>query len=173
MRIRNSLSQKQADLFFSSHLMSPLEYCPMVWMFCSKQASKILNKTHCKALRARFNDFSATFEEMQIRPEMTDIHNKNLRLLMIEVFKIVNKSNARIMWDTLNFKDPNKYELRRGANLVVPKAQTVRAMNSFDFRMAMAWNHLPVAVKTAKDLNEFKSLLKNQIIYCQCRLCRY
>ena len=32
MRIRNYLNQKQADLLFSSHIMSPLNYCPLVWI---------------------------------------------------------------------------------------------------------------------------------------------
>ena len=59
---------------------------------------------------------------------------------MEEIFKTLNNLNPQIMWNTFNFKDPNKHELRRGINLVVPKARTTRAINSFDFRAAMAWN---------------------------------
>ena len=92
---------------------------------------------------------------------------------MIEVFKTLNKSNAQIMWNTFHFKEPNKYELRRGSNLIVPKAQTAQAINSFDFRVAMAWNYLPIAIKDAKDTNKFSKLLIDQSIYCQCKLCRF
>ena len=86
---------------------------------------------------------------------------------MLEAFKTLHKINAQIMWNTFNFKDPNKYELRRGVNLVVPKAKSARALNSFDFRVALAWNHLPVGIKTGKDVNEFDSLLTPEKIYCQ------
>lgn len=173
MRVRSYLSQKQADLLFFSHLMSPLTYCPLVWMFCYKQASTILNKTHCKALKARFNDFSATFDDLLIRAETIDIHTRNLRFLMEEIFKTLNNLNPQIMWNTFNFKYPNKYELRRGINLEVPKARTTRAINSFDFRAAMAWNHLPATVKASEDIKGFRGKLVNQNIYCRCKICNF
>ena len=53
MRIRNYLNERQIDLLFFSHIMSTFNYCPLVWMFCSKQASNLLNATHKKALRVR------------------------------------------------------------------------------------------------------------------------
>ena len=61
VRIRNYLNQKQADLLFSSHIMYPFNYCPLVWMFCSWQAFNLLNRTHYKALQARYNNFTDSF----------------------------------------------------------------------------------------------------------------
>ena len=171
MRIRNYLNQEQADLLFSSHIMSPLAYCPLVWMFCSKQAHNMIQKTQYKGLRARFNDFSASLEELIERANSCSIHTRNLRFLMEEVFKTLKRSNANIMWDSFNFKDPNKYELRRGCNLVIPKGRTTKVINSFDFRAALAWNHLPIHVKNAENLVEFKKILKKETIYCKCLNC--
>ena len=67
--------------------MSPFNYCPLVWMFCSKQGHNLLNKTHYKALRARLDDFSSSFVELLELTDSCDIHNTNLKLLMIELFK--------------------------------------------------------------------------------------
>ena len=173
VRIRHYLNQKQADLLFSSHIMSPFNYCPLVWMFCSKQAFTLLNRTHLKALQARYNNFTATFEELNSLDESNslDIHNRNLHLLVCEIFKTLNQVNPEIMWDSFNFKNPNKYNLRRGQNLVIPSARTTRATNFFDFRASMAWNHMPSKIKNAKCLNEFCSLIKRQRIYCKCLNC--
>ena len=60
MRVRNFMTQKQADLLNFSYSMSPFNYCPLLWMFCSKQGHNLLKKTHSKALRARLDDFSSS-----------------------------------------------------------------------------------------------------------------
>jgi len=57
LRIRNYLTQKQADLLYNSYIMSPFNYCPLVWMFCSRRAHNLINKTHHKALCAKQNTF--------------------------------------------------------------------------------------------------------------------
>ena len=149
--------------------MSPFNYCPLVWMFCSKQASALLNRTHLKALQARYNNFTASFEELNSLDESNslDNHSRNLHLLVCEVYKTLNHVNPEIMWASFNIKDPHKYNLRRGQNLVIPSARTTRATNFFDFRASMAWNHLPSKIKNAKSQNEFCSLIKRQRIYCK------
>ena len=75
------------------------------------------------------------------------------------------------MWNSFELKEPNKYELRRGRNLIVPKARSTRALNSFDFRATMAWNNLPNDVKNASSLAVFDNLLKTQNIYFQSSNC--
>ena len=37
---------------------------------------------------------------------------------------------------------PGLYNLRQGSSIVVPRATSTRATNSFDVRAALAWNHL-------------------------------
>ena len=113
-RIRAYLSQKQANQLFYTFIMSPFSYCPLVWMFCSRQANNMINITHYKALRVRFNDFSSTFEELLDKANSNSIHTLNLRLMLCEVYKTLNRINPPIMWDTFKFKETNKYTLRRG-----------------------------------------------------------
>ena len=170
-RIRNCLDQTQADSLYFSHIMAPLNYCPLVWMFCSKQAFNLLNRTHHRALKARFNNYSAILEDLLLFSSSPHIHSRNLALLVREVYKTLNFLNPKIMWNTFELKEPNKYELRRGRNLFVPKARSSRAVNSFDFRAAMAWNNLPNDVKNASSLTLFDNLLKTQNIYCKCNNC--
>ena len=72
------------------------------------------------------------------------------------------------MWDSFIYKKPNKYSLRRGRNLIVPKARTSRAINSFDFRATIAWNQLPESCKQSSNVKEFLNSIKSKRIYCEC-----
>ena len=98
-------------------------------------------------------------------------HDKNLRLMLCVVFKTVNRLNPEIMWDSFNMTKTNKYSLRRGQNLQVPLARTTRATNSFDFRAAMAWNHLAAKIKAMPSLKDFAASIKNVTVYCECIIC--
>ena len=68
------------DLLFHCHIMSPFNYCPLVWMYCSKQAHSLLANIHKKALRARFNDFTLAYDEFLQKSELVSIHVRNLQL---------------------------------------------------------------------------------------------
>ena len=102
------------------------------------------------------------FLNLQIQP---NIHTKNLRLLVTEIFKTLHNLNPEIMWNSFKIK-PESYHLRQGISLQVPKCRSSRTINSFDFRAALAWNHLPVNIKSNNNLDNFKASIENQIIYC-------
>ena len=171
MRVRNYLNQKQSDSLFFSHIMSPFNYCPLVWMFSSKQAHNLIHKTQHKALKARFNDFTLTFEESILKSNSLPIHSKNLQILACEVYKTMNHLNPPIMWGTFELKEPNKYQLKRGSTLKIPKGKTASALNSFDFRASLLWNHLTVDCKTQGTLEEFSNAIQNTTLYCRCTNC--
>ena len=153
--------------------MSPLNYCPLVWMFCSKKAHSLLCKTQHKALMVRFNDFTLSLEESLIRSKSVPLHLRNLQLLACEVFKTLNHLNPEVMWDSFGLKGPNKYLLKRGINLKIPKAKTARAVNSFDFRASLLWNHLPDSNKKLETLKEFSEAIQTISIYCKCTNCAW
>ena len=155
MRIRNFLTQNQADFLHMAYIMSPFNYCPLVWMFCSKMAHNLIDKTHHKALCARFNNFSATFEELLLSSNSITVHTKNLQLLVVEIFKSLRHLNPEFMWDSFILK-PEVYHLRQGQSLVIPHARSTRAINTLDFRAALAWNHLPSDLKHEKSLSKLR-----------------
>ena len=93
LRIRNFLNTKQAETLSNSYILSAFNYCPLIWMFCNKTASKKIDSTHKRALRATYLDFNTCsldlFEAYSARP----IHRRNLELLLIEMFKTLNHLN--------------------------------------------------------------------------------
>ena len=46
MRIRIILSQAKRDILYFTFIMSIFNYYPIIWMFCSKTAHALINKTH-------------------------------------------------------------------------------------------------------------------------------
>ena len=139
-------------------------------MYCSKQAHNLIRATHRKALCAKQNTFEQSYDELLLRSNSIDIHTKNLQLMVIEVFKSLIHLNPEFMWDFFTLKN-TLYDLRQGSSVLVPKARTTRALNSFTFRAALGWNHLPAKLKETKNLSEFINSIKGQNIYCQCKNC--
>ena len=45
-RVRHFLSEDQAKFLVNSYILSPFNYCPLVWMFCSKGGSDLIEKCH-------------------------------------------------------------------------------------------------------------------------------
>ena len=86
MRVRSHLTQKQADLLFNAFIFSNFNYCPLVWMFCSNQSHNLINKTHGRALSAKYNTYSLSFDQLLQRDGSVSIHARNLRLLVTEIF---------------------------------------------------------------------------------------
>ena len=46
--------------FFDSHF----NYCPLLWMFCSRSLNHKINRLHERPLRLAYNDYTATFEDL-------------------------------------------------------------------------------------------------------------
>ena len=170
MRVRSYLTQKQADLLFNAFIFSNFNYCPLVWMFCSNQSHNLINKTHGRALSAKYNTYSLNFDQLLQRDGSVSIHARNLRLLVTEVFKSLNKLSPEIMWDMFQVK-PLSYNLRNGTSLIIPSASSARSLNSFDFRSSLAWNHLPASIKSKPNLSMFIKAINKAKVYCRCKFC--
>ena len=182
LRIRAYLDQDQADTLFNSYILSTLRYCPLVWMFCCKQAHTLIANTHFRSLRARQFNFKASYEQLLKISECRSVHVQNLQLMLQEVYKSINHIGPILGWDAFELMDPKPpsvdvsddrktLDLRCGDRVKLPFPKNAVCINSFDFRAGAAWNRLPKNVKTLKTLNEFNSAVKGIKIYCSCKLC--
>ena len=178
--MRPYLDQSQADVLFNCYILSTLRYCPLIWMFCSKQAHTLIINTHFRSLRARQNNFRASYDELLKLSKCQSVHAQNLQLMLREVYKSINHIGAKLGWDafeTIEIIDPNdpekkaKLELRCGSRVKLPFPKNAVCLNSFDFRAGSAWNHLPKQIKSLKTLKEFNSEVEGVKVYCSCKLC--
>ena len=80
---------------------SQFSYCLLVWMFCSQNPNNLVNKTQDRRLRLIMNDKTSSFEHLQQANNEITTHQRNLQMLMVDFFKIIN-----------GFGPPTVFEIR-------------------------------------------------------------
>ena len=152
-------------------------------MFCSKMAHNLLTEAHCRALRAKQNLVHLDYDELLVKADCASIHTQNLQLMLVEVYKSVNKIGNKLGWDQFEIiqretgsddEDEDSQrppKLRRGAQIKLPLPKNAVCLNSFNYRAGQAWNRLPDEIKTSDSVECFKTKILKTKIYCSCKLC--
>ena len=65
-------------------------YCPLLRMFLRKLNSRI-KRIHEGAVRIAFHDYTSSFTELLGKNNSTNMHNRNNKLLALELFKVKNR----------------------------------------------------------------------------------
>ena len=101
------------------------------------------------------------------------IHQRNLQLLMTEIFKTKNNVNPIFMKDIFAIKN-SYYSLRNPNNLQLPKIRTTKyGTENIQFRGCSVWSSLPNSLKDSDSLQGFKRRIKQwDGSCCNCRLRR-
>ena len=95
----------QAQLLMRSFIMSQSSYCPLIWMCDSRKINNQINKLHERDLRLAYNDKSPSFREIIERDKSVTIHEKNIQVLLTEIFKVKSGGVApEIMTEIFKFK---------------------------------------------------------------------
>ena len=63
-RISPYLETDKKELLFISIVKSQFSYCPLVWMFCSRNTNNLINKIQERSLRLITNDKTSSFEHL-------------------------------------------------------------------------------------------------------------
>ena len=154
-------------------IKSQLNYCPLVWMFCSRQLNNLINEAHEKGRRLTYRDETKDFQ--QILREQNEITNqqRNLQDLMTEVYKIVNSIAPPLMNSLFRFRY-NTNNIRNFQEIYTENRKTVRyGTETVTYRAPFFWTNLHTKCKNAKSLEELKSQIKVwKCDFCQCRLCK-
>ena len=66
-------------------------------MFCSRQTNNMINKLHERALRLVLNDHVSDFEALLRKSNDISCHDRNIQMLMIELYRIKNELAPPIM----------------------------------------------------------------------------
>ena len=144
-RIRNFISLNKAKIIYNAFIYSTFNYCPLIWMFCSKTLNSLINKTHKKALRLVYQKTNATLDELLKIDKSKPIHVKNLHSLMCEIFKTLNRLNPEFMGSLFPLKHCG-INLRAQKLLVLPFLARFntrsRGTNTNLYKSISAWNSL-------------------------------
>ena len=151
-------------------IKSQFSYCPLIWMFHSRTLNNRINHLHERALRLVYKDESLSFSELLVKDHSFSIHEKNLQMLAIEMYKAKQNLSPSFM-QSIFCTVEKKYDLRNKPDFHTDNIRTVHnGTETISFRGPKIWELVPREIKESTTLNEFKNKIKP--IGCTCRLCR-
>ena len=169
-RLRTKLNIDQKLILYHSFVSSYFGYCPLVWTFCGKTANLKVEQVQRRALRAIYNDFTSTYEELLSKGNHQTIHRRNLNYLLFEVYKCVNGMVPPLLHNIFTKKETG-HHLRISDLLVLPNYKTV-GLKSFTYKGSLIWNNTPDNLKNITNFEKFKkSITDLESIYCSCKIC--
>ena len=106
-------------------IKSQFSYCPLIWMFSSRQSSNLINKVHERSLRLITNNQNSSFETLFQNNKDITFNQKNLQILMTEVYDIVKGEALAIMKNLFIFGE-NIYNIGNFEIIANENKNTVR-----------------------------------------------
>ena len=170
LRIRRYLDHSKANALCNAYILSAFSYCPIIWMYCSKKANRLIDSVYKRSIRTVENNFLLSLEEVLAQSNRSTCHRKNLEILLLEIYRSLHCLNPEFMWDMFPKINTN-HALRSGQNVKIPTFSTSLSVKSFVFRGSIAWNSLPKSLKESSSPLAFKNALKNANIHCHCKIC--
>jgi hypothetical protein len=155
--------------------MSNFNYCPVVWHFCGESNTKKMEKIQERALRFIYEDFNSDYDTLLLKSGLSSLTIRRLRMMAIEIFKILHKQSPAYLNDIISFKHISlKNSFRRQQTVEIPQVTTANfGLHSLRYAGATLWNELPDAIRAQTNLNQFKSLINNwNGNSCRCGSCR-
>ena len=169
-RIAPYLDIDKRKLLMKTSITTYFNYCPIVWMFCSRKMNNLINNVHKRALRVAYNDYDSTFEVLLSKDHATTIHQQNLQRLAIEMYKTKINQNPDFLNDIFKFHQ-SSYDLRNEAYSSKKPNTVIYGTETVSYRCSQIWNNIPTEVRNANNLEIFKRQIKQITIPCSCKLC--
>ena len=167
------MTKDKLRVVMKAFIDSQFNYCPLIWMFHSRNLNNRINRLHKRALKIAYNNYNSTFVELLLLDKSVSIHDRNLKKLATEMFKIKNKIFPLLIQNL--FKNySSKYDLRNKRCWEMYNINTVNyGMETIIFRGPKIWDLLPAKIKESSSLVEFKLKIKSwKPKGCTCRLCK-
>ena len=137
-------------------------------MFCFRQSNTLINKVHERALKLIYQD-NCNFQVLLEEQHDFSIHQRNLQVLMTEIYQIVNGIAPPIMNSLFTFS-LNQHNLRNFQELLTEKRNTVNyGLETVTYRAPVLWSKLPSEYKLAG--NKIKNKIKSKIKFWKCAIC--
>ena len=160
VRISKYMPQQKLRITMKAFFSSHFAYCPLIWMFHSRQINHKINKLHERALRIVYNDHFSSFEELLSKDKSVTVHQRNLQILAPEMYKILNGLFPDIMQDIFETKS-NYYNTRNAPAFSSRNIKTVRyGLQTISYMAPKIWDLVPKEMKQVTTLNEFKAKIK-------------
>ena len=132
-----------------------------MWFFTSRESINNIDKIQERALRFVLKDHTSSYNDLLLKSGFDSFRINAVKSLMIELFKILEGMTPDYLSE-LFVKADNPYDTRDKCKLIQPlKRTTTYGLHSFQYYGAHVWNMLPINIKAAQSLHEFKSFIRS------------
>ena len=125
-------------------------------MFCTKHSIGIINSIDEQCLCLIQQNYTSDFEVLLENSNEKPVHQKCIKLFLIEVYKYLNGLSPDIVSDIIKLRE-NTYNLR---NFYIFESQNPRtkkfALDSIACRASQLWKNVPEEIKNSTSLPMFK-----------------
>lgn len=143
-------------------------------MFCSKSENGKIDDIQKRILKCIYKEENGTLEYLIEKYDDSSIHDRNIRSLMLFIYRVINNLCPNLVADSFKEKT-TKYILRSKSNLQLPSSCNTNRFgtNSIIFKGSMLWNLLPNIYKEATSESIFKERIKKwKPKVCTCNICK-
>ena len=116
-RVVNFMNLAKRKSLTKAFITSQFNYCPIIWMFHSRQLNNRIKKIHKRVLRLVYKDSKLIFNNLLGLNNSFTIHQRNIQILAREIFKVKNSLAPEIMTEVFEIKEPH-YNLRSVATII-------------------------------------------------------
>ena len=170
-RISHYLDEQKRIILMKSFVISQFNYCPIIWMYCQRKTNNRINRIHERALRIAYHDYVSDFQSLLEKADTVTIHQKNIQVLTLEIYKTLNNLNPEFMREIFCLKRHN-YPTRN-QNLTYPNPHSViYGLESFGYKATQLWNAIPREIQESNNMTTFKRYISTQYKICKCNLCK-
>ena len=158
-------------------------------MFCSRHSNHRINKLHERALRIVYNYYFSDFSDLLIKDNTVTIHQRNLRSLAIEMYKITNNlcpafikgmmTEILVPYNTRSTTQVTEginsgVQYNDKSNYKIPETKTVSfGLESIRYLGPKIWMLIPDELKESSTVELFKKRVReSKFKKCPCKLCK-
>ena len=144
------MSIRQRKTIMNAFINSQFRYCPLIWMCHSRTTHSLINNIHERALRIVYKDNNSSFAQLLEKASSVTIHLRNLQVLVIEIYKVLNNLSSPLMPALFKLKE-TKYSFRNETALVSSNKKTTNyGINSVSHLAPKIWDLVPEEIKNSK-----------------------
>ena len=125
-------------------------------MFHSRGVNSKIKHLHERSLGIAYKDNISPFEDLLKKDRSFTIHQRNMKSLAIELFKVKGNLSNNIMYDIFQTRKIN-YNLRSQTNFASNCVNTKKfGLNSLRYFASKIWGMFPLEIKNSGSIEIFK-----------------
>ena len=110
-RITPYMELTKRRILMNAFFDSQFNYCPLIWMFHSRNLNNKINRLHERCLRVIYNDKTSSFEHLLENDNSVSIHHSNIQSLAIEMYKVTNGLSPEVMNEIFQIREESQFQL--------------------------------------------------------------